>query len=98
MVRKRNREEDSKVKRNPEPANQYALILHNDDVHDFNYVIESLVEICGHDSVQAEQCAYIVHYRGECDVKTGKYGHLKLIHEKLCEKDLIVTLNEQVCH
>ena len=38
-----------------------TLILYNDDVNTFDYVIDSLVEVCDHDVVQAEPCAYLVH-------------------------------------
>jgi len=48
-----------------------TLVLYNDDVNTFEHVIKSLVEVCGHDSVQAEQCAMIVHFKGSCDVKIG---------------------------
>ena len=34
-----------------------SLVLYNDDINTFEHVIKSLVEVCGHDSVQAEQCA-----------------------------------------
>ncbi len=68
------------------------LILHNDDIHSFDYVIESLIEICNHESSQAEQCAYITHYKGKCDVKKGKLGELNVMKQELQEKDLIVTI------
>src|SRR5664280_2382414 len=48
-----------------------TLILYNDDINTFEHVIKSLVEVCGHDSVQAEQCALIVHFKGNCEVKIG---------------------------
>jgi ATP-dependent Clp protease adaptor protein ClpS len=48
-----------------------SLVLYNDDINTFDHVIKSLVEVCGHDSVQAEQCALIVHFKGSCEVKTG---------------------------
>jgi ATP-dependent Clp protease adaptor protein ClpS len=48
-----------------------CLILYNDEINTFEHVIKSLVEICGHDPVQAEQCAMIVHFKGSCEVKTG---------------------------
>jgi ATP-dependent Clp protease adaptor protein ClpS len=47
------------------------LILYNDDINTFDHVIKSLVEVCGHDSVQAEQCALIVHFKGSCEVRKG---------------------------
>ena len=68
------------------------LILHNDDIHSFDYVIESLIEICDHESDQAEQCAYITHYKGKCDVKKGKLDELSVMKQELEEKDLIVTI------
>ena len=53
------------------------IILHNDDVNTFDHVIESLMEVCGHDPIQAEQCAWIVHYNGKCSVKRGAYDDLE---------------------
>ena len=48
-----------------------SIILYNDDVNTFDHVIECLVKLCDHSYLQAEQCAYIVHYSGKCTVKTG---------------------------
>ncbi|MGM0573846.1 MAG: ATP-dependent Clp protease adaptor ClpS [Bacteroidota bacterium] len=64
------------------------LILYNDEVNDFNYVIESLIEICNHDNVQAEQCAYLTHYNGKCEVKKGPYQDLKVMKDGLFERGL----------
>ena len=50
---------------------EHEIILYNDDVNTFEHVIECLVKICDHTYIQAEQCAYIVHYSGKCSVKTG---------------------------
>lgn len=69
------------------------LILHNDDHNTFDFVIESLVEICDHDSVQAEQCALITHYKGKCDVKKGHKDELNTMKNKLISKGLSVTLD-----
>lgn len=52
------------------------LILHNDDYNTFDHVIKCLVEICDHTGIQAEQCAYIVHYHGKCDVMHGEDAQL----------------------
>jgi ATP-dependent Clp protease adaptor protein ClpS len=48
-----------------------TLILYNDEVNTFEHVIKSLVEVCGHDPVQAEQCAIIVHFKGNCEIRKG---------------------------
>ncbi|MBW7674643.1 ATP-dependent Clp protease adaptor ClpS [Chryseobacterium chendengshani] len=66
----------------------YKLILHNDDIHTFDDVIEALIEICKHDLIQAEQCTMLVHYKGKCTVKTGSMDVLKPMHEKLISRSL----------
>lgn len=59
---------DDKLRNGNEAA---ILVLYNDEVNTFDHVIKSLVEICGHDTVQAEQCAMIVHLKGSCEIKLG---------------------------
>lgn len=66
----------------------YKLVLWNDDVNTFDYVIESLIEICGHTPEQAEQCTILVHYKGKCTVKTAALEVLKPMHEKLLSRSL----------
>ena len=53
------------------------IILYNDDVNTFDHVIKTLVKVCNHEWLQAEQCALLVHYKGKCAVKTGSYDELK---------------------
>jgi ATP-dependent Clp protease adaptor protein ClpS len=65
-----------------------VLVLYNDDVNTFDHVIKSLVEICGHDPVQAEQCATIVHYHGSCEIKCGMPGILEKMSSLLNLKGL----------
>ena len=64
------------------------LVLHNDDVNTFDFVIECLIEICKHTLEQAEQCTILVHYKGKCTVKTGTMELLKPMHEKLLSRGL----------
>lgn len=66
----------------------YKLILHNDDIHTFDDVIEALIQICKHDPIQAEQCTMLVHFKGKCTVKTGSMDVLKPMHEKLIARSL----------
>lgn len=68
------------------------LILHNDDIHTFDYVIESLVRICKMETVQAEQCTYLVHYKGKCDIKKGTAHYLKPLKEGLTDRGLSATI------
>jgi ATP-dependent Clp protease adaptor protein ClpS len=66
----------------------YKLVLHNDDIHTFDYVIDALIEICRHSLEQAEQCTILVHFKGKCTVKTGSLDLLKPMHEKLLSREL----------
>jgi ATP-dependent Clp protease adaptor protein ClpS len=76
---------EDKLKRGNESG---SLILINDDINTFEHVIKSLVEICGHDSVQAEQCALIVHFKGSCEVKLGIVEVLNAMSRSLNAKGL----------
>lgn len=76
-----------------EVENNKNLILHNDEDNTFDHVIDCLIEICKHDSTQAEQCATITHYKGKCDVKTGAYDELSLMKDQLSSKGLSVTID-----
>lgn len=53
------------------------LIVFNDDVNTFDHVIESLIKVCKHEPVQAEQCTWLVHYKGKCQVKAGDWETLE---------------------
>lgn len=71
---------------------KYEIVLHNDDVNTFDFVINALVSVCDHTEIQAEQCAYIVHYKGKCAVKTGDYEYLK----PRCSKLLLLGLSAEI--
>tara|TARA_A100001015_G_scaffold312799_1_gene418696 strand:+ start:188 stop:481 length:294 start_codon:yes stop_codon:yes gene_type:complete len=71
----------------------WHVVLYNDNHNTFDHVIDCLIHTCGHDALQAEQCAMIVHFKGKCTVKSGSYNELAPIHESLTEKDLTVELN-----
>ena len=64
------------------------IVLYNDDVNTFDYVIETLIAACEHTPNQAEQCSLIVHYKGKCTVKTGSYEELVPKCSKLLEAGL----------
>ncbi|WP_167596326.1 ATP-dependent Clp protease adaptor ClpS [Leeuwenhoekiella sp. ZYFB001] len=53
------------------------IVVYNDDVNTFDHVIDTLIQVCDHTPIQAEQCSLIVHYKGKCTVKTGSYDDLE---------------------
>jgi ATP-dependent Clp protease adaptor protein ClpS len=69
------------------------LILHNDEVHSFDYVIKALIKVCEMDLIQAEQCTYLVHFKGKCDVKKGNFSFLKPYKQALIDKGLEATID-----
>ncbi|MCX6231431.1 MAG: ATP-dependent Clp protease adaptor ClpS [Bacteroidetes bacterium] len=68
------------------------IILYNDDFNTFDFVIDTLMDLCKHDLEQAEQCALIVHHKGKCAVKSGSYTELKPI----CTEMLIRNLTAEI--
>ncbi|MES2812720.1 MAG: ATP-dependent Clp protease adaptor ClpS [Bacteroidota bacterium] len=66
----------------------HEIILYNDDVNTFDHVIDTLIRVCQHDELQAEQCAILVHYKGQCAVKTGSFDELKPQCSSLLEAGL----------
>ncbi len=71
-----------------------SLIVWNDNINTFDWVIESLVEICGHTRPQAEQCAMIIHYKGKYAVKTGSLKKLSPMREALVDRGIGATVEE----
>jgi len=53
------------------------IIIFNDDVNTFEHVIKSLIDVCEHTTLRAEQSAMMVHHNGRCSVKSGSYKKLE---------------------
>jgi ATP-dependent Clp protease adaptor protein ClpS len=69
-----------------------TLIIWNDDVNTFDWVIDTLIEICGHSKQQAEQCAMIIHSKGKYAVKNGSYDILKPMCEGIIDRGINATI------
>ena len=94
MVKEKKKyDESSDVEEFIDNSSDRFLVLHNDEINTFDFVIEALIDVCDHDQVQAEQCTLIVHYKGKCDVKKGKYYSLKPLRSKLIDKGLTATID-----
>ena len=73
-------------------ASPYQLIVWNDEVNTFEWVIETLMEVCGHSHEQAEQCAYIIHFSGKYAVKSGTYTNLRPMCDAILERGINATI------
>lgn len=87
-------EEFEEVLLKEETEQGWAVILYNDDVNTFDWVIECLMKYCGHEQIQAEQCAWIVHTKGKCLVKTGYLAELEPVCEALLDCGLSAKLEQ----
>ncbi|OSZ80211.1 Clp protease ClpS [Chitinophagaceae bacterium IBVUCB2] len=68
------------------------LIVWNDDVNTFEWVIDTLMEVCGHSQEQAEQCSYFIHYKGKYAVKNGSYEDLKPQCDAITDRGINATV------
>ena len=83
----------TRVRKDSGSTTDYFLILYNDEIHTFDYVMESLIEVCGHSAVQAEQCTIITHYKGQCDIKKGAREELQEMQLNLIKKGLKASID-----
>jgi len=77
---------------NAEVESIKKLILFNDDCNSFDFIIQSLVEVCGHDLMQAENCAMIAHYNGKCPIKNGVIDILRPIYVEMTNRQITVEI------
>ncbi|BAV04813.1 ATP-dependent Clp protease adaptor protein ClpS [Filimonas lacunae] len=70
----------------------WSLVVWNDEVNTFDWVIETLIEVCDHSQEQAEQCALMIHFKGKYAVKNGDYDTLKPMCDAITERGIGATI------
>ena len=85
--------EETKTDETKNITSEHELILINDDVHTFDYVIDALIDICNHTNEQAAQCAMITHYKGQCEIKKGTINKLRPLRRALVDRELRAKIN-----
>jgi ATP-dependent Clp protease adaptor protein ClpS len=73
-------------------VDEKKLVLYNDEVNTFDFVINSLIDVCNHELLQAEQCTLIVHYNGKCSVKQGEFDKLEPMCTALQDRGLTAEI------
>ncbi len=68
------------------------IVIYNDDFNTFQFVIDTLIRVCEHEPLQAEQCTLMIHYNGKCSVKKGEYKKLKPLCENILERGLTAEI------
>ncbi len=72
--------------------NPFSLIVWNDEVNTFEWVIETLIDVCGQSQEQAEQCAMLIHTKGKYAVKRGSYDELKPLCDAITDRGIGATI------
>lgn len=72
----------------------FNLIMWNDDVNTFDWVIKTLIDVCHHEPEQAEQCSLIIHFKGKCIVKNGSLDKLKPMKDAILDRGIGATIEE----
>ena len=73
-------------------VHHHGLIVWNDDVNTFDWVIQALIEICNHTPEQAAQCSLLIHFQGKYEVKKGSFEILKPMCEALIDWGIQATI------
>jgi ATP-dependent Clp protease adaptor protein ClpS len=78
-------EEATTVELLEEDVDLRELVVFNDDINTFEHVIQTLIRVCKHTTEQAEQCTWLIHFKGKCTVKSGSFEELKPERDGICE-------------
>ncbi|MBL7793602.1 MAG: ATP-dependent Clp protease adaptor ClpS [Saprospiraceae bacterium] len=70
------------------------LIVYNDDVNTFEWVIQCFIEVLRHTTEQAEQLALLIHFKGKATVKTASKRELMPKKEALIDRGLSAVIEE----
>jgi ATP-dependent Clp protease adaptor protein ClpS len=87
-------EEDVLVEEDIESDIPVRILVWNDDVNSFEWVILSFMEVLGHSYEQADQLALMIHTKGKAYVKTGPKEELEPMCDALIDRGLTAELSE----
>lgn len=84
--------EETEIEVLTEIEKTYQIIVWNDEINTFEWVIQTLIEVCAHSEEQAEQCAMLIHTKGKYGVKKGDYDELKPQCDAITERGIGATI------
>ncbi|RVU26499.1 ATP-dependent Clp protease adaptor ClpS [Sandaracinomonas limnophila] len=83
-----NWQEETEVLVEEKLEESHQLIVFNDEVNTFDFVIQTLIEVCQHSVEQAEQCTLQIHFKGKCGVKAGEFDELTAMRNEICRRGI----------
>lgn len=69
------------------------LVVFNDEVNTFDFVIDALIKVCRHEAIQAEQCTHLIHFKGKCSVKQGSWDTLEPMCTALLDRGISAEIH-----
>jgi ATP-dependent Clp protease adaptor protein ClpS len=69
------------------------LVVYNDDINTFDWVIDTLITVCRHSNEQAEQSTLIIHFKGKCAVKEGEFDELAGMRNEICRRGISAEIH-----
>ena len=88
MISENQYEEEVLLEEEVQTVEERDLVVYNDDVNTFDHVIETLIQVCDHSPEQAEQCTWLIHYKGKCAVKKGTFEELASMRQGVCDRGI----------
>ncbi|MCF0058904.1 MULTISPECIES: ATP-dependent Clp protease adaptor ClpS [unclassified Dyadobacter] len=86
-------ETDTEILEKTVETDLMKLVVYNDDINTFDWVIDTLMEVCKHTSEQAEQCTLIIHFKGKCSVKEGEFEELASMRNEICRRGISAEIH-----
>lgn len=87
-------EEDVLVEDDIDTDSPAHILVYNDDVNSFDWVIHCFMDVLKHSHEQAEQLSIIIHFKGKATVKSGPKGELVPLCEALLDRGLSAVLED----
>ncbi|MCF8246360.1 MAG: ATP-dependent Clp protease adaptor ClpS [Saprospiraceae bacterium] len=70
------------------------LIVYNDEVNTFEWVIKCFEDVLRHSNTQAEQLSILIHTKGKATVKTASLKELRPKKDALVERGLSAVIED----
>lgn len=76
-------EKAAESRKKPKKQPPYAVILHNDDINGFLFVVESIIKVFGYEPEKALKITMTAHESGKSCVWSGMREHAELKADQL---------------
>jgi len=72
----------------------YKVILHDDNHNTFEHVIDTIIDVCGYNYLQAVQCTILVNEMKRCAIFEDHYNDCEIVLKLMKRQGLKVTIEK----